>query len=278
MSSEGVFSFPLELEREIFETTALQHANTIPALLRVCRRVHVWVEPLLYRIVVNPHSTAPIIRPIQAKPADFLRMAVQHLFITPDATNAADIILRCSGIHSLFLDGILDAKSLDVLDQMGAIRRLNFTLPSSLSGWAEVTFARPTFQRLTHLELFEDSVDQFAHSWHHWSPLASLPALTHLCLSDSISSLILSDVVAECAQLAVIVAARWDTDGADRAQRFAETLTLTDSRLVVMAIESYTDDWKRGAEGRDDFWVRAENFVARKQKGEIPKTTFFLDG
>ncbi|KAJ7155214.1 hypothetical protein C8R46DRAFT_437716 [Mycena filopes] len=279
MGVDEVFGFPPELEREIFETAALQHASTIPALLRVCRRVHVWVEPLLYRILVIQRDSAPILASVQSKPSPFLRLAVRHLFISPRVADTANIILSCSDIHSLFLDGTFDAKLLDILDQM-RVRRLNLSLPSSLSGWPKATLTRPTFLRLTHLELFKTARSQSAHlSWHDWSPLASLPALTHLCLSGSISSHLLSDIVAECAQLLVVATAWWDmTEGAERASRFAQSLTFTDPRVVVMAIDNYTDDWKLGAEGGADFWVRAESFLARKRKGEIPPTIFFLDG
>ncbi|KAJ6472876.1 hypothetical protein C8R47DRAFT_1145659 [Mycena vitilis] len=43
--------FPLDLERDIFEFTALKYPSTIPHLLRVCRRVLAWVEPILYRVL-----------------------------------------------------------------------------------------------------------------------------------------------------------------------------------------------------------------------------------
>ncbi|KAJ7136582.1 hypothetical protein C8R44DRAFT_868718 [Mycena epipterygia] len=39
MTSDLLPSFPLELEREIFETAALQHPATVPSLLLVARRV-----------------------------------------------------------------------------------------------------------------------------------------------------------------------------------------------------------------------------------------------
>ncbi|KAJ7150639.1 hypothetical protein C8R46DRAFT_1305220 [Mycena filopes] len=269
--------FPLELEREIFETAALQDLDTIPTLLLVSRRVKTWVEPLLYRIVQIPTRFAPILSAIRVKPSSFLQMAVHHLFIPSQMTDAANIILSCSGIHSLFVDGTLDAKLLDVLDPLH-VQRLNFTLSSSV---APAPLTRSTFLRLTHLELYRDpntTETSVYLSWQYWSPLAFLPALTHLCLSEPQSALILSDVGAECAQLVVIVTACWDLPaGTERAHRFAQTLTLTDPRVVVMAIESYTDDWVLGAEGREDFWVRAENFVVRKRKGGIPETTFFLD-
>lgn len=35
--------FPPELEQEIFETTALMHPREIPTLLRVARRVLIWL-------------------------------------------------------------------------------------------------------------------------------------------------------------------------------------------------------------------------------------------
>ncbi|KAJ7150638.1 hypothetical protein C8R46DRAFT_496437 [Mycena filopes] len=274
MNSDAVFCFPLELEREIFETAALQNLDTIPTLLRVSRRVHVWVEPLLYRIVVIPDRTAPILPAVQAKPPPFLQLAVHHLFIQPQMAGAVDIIRSCSGIHSLFLDGRPDTNLLDILDRM-QLRRFNFTVPSSLSGWAEGIFTRPTFLRVTHLELFQDLPHGSAHlSWRHWSPLATLPALTHLCLAESQASLILPDVVAECAQLLIIVTAWWGL-GTYKPRVFAQTLTVTDPRVVVILIDSYIEDWKLGAAGGADFWVRAEIFVARKRRGEIPSKNHF---
>ncbi|KAJ7773688.1 hypothetical protein DFH07DRAFT_140294 [Mycena maculata] len=49
MSSEP--TLPPELEHKIFETAALLHRARIPTFLRVCHRVHVWLEPLLYRVL-----------------------------------------------------------------------------------------------------------------------------------------------------------------------------------------------------------------------------------
>jgi hypothetical protein len=36
-----------------------------------------------------------------------------------------------------------------------------------------------------------------------------------------------------------------------------------------MVVLDYKKDWETGARGGDDFWTRAEAFVARKRKGEI---------
>ncbi|KAJ7187409.1 hypothetical protein C8R46DRAFT_289384 [Mycena filopes] len=281
MSTYSVFHFPPELEREIFETAALQETNIIPTILRVCRRVHVWIEPLLYRVVVLPTRAISVFAAVKSKSPTFLQMAVRHLFIAPEMEDASKVLLSCSGVYSLFLDGRLPANLLDVLDSM-RVRRLNFTLPiSPLSGWADATLTRRAFLSLTHLELYQDSVDPSTDfSWPQWSPLASLPALTHLCLSESLSSHILPDLVAEGARLVVVVTAWWDgTASEEEAREFAEGLAVrrvTDPRVVVMTIDSYTEEWKLGAHGGDDFWVRAESFLAMKRKGEIPKNVFFF--
>ncbi|KAJ7185027.1 hypothetical protein C8R46DRAFT_470254 [Mycena filopes] len=276
MRVDEVFSFPLELEREIFETAALQDVRTIPTLLRVCRRVFVWVEPLLYRVVIIPSNTAPILHPVRSKPSTFLQMAVRHLFIGP---SKKDIIRSCSNTVSLFIDGRLNTNLLDVLDQTH-LQRLHFTLPRSLAGWASATLTRPAFLSLTHLELYQDDEDDDLEdvTWSQFSPIASLPSLTHLCLSEFISSPILSDLVAECPQLVVIVTVWWEgAFSVDAARSFAASRTLTDPRVVLMVVGSYIEDWKLGARGGADFWVRAETFVAMKRKGDIPKTTFLLD-
>ncbi|KAJ7110575.1 hypothetical protein C8R44DRAFT_985751 [Mycena epipterygia] len=66
-------SFPRELEREIVQITALTDASTIPPLLRVCHRVHIWVEPFLYRVILmnSEHTIAGIAAALDSKPSSF---------------------------------------------------------------------------------------------------------------------------------------------------------------------------------------------------------------
>ncbi|KAJ7808759.1 hypothetical protein B0H13DRAFT_2151097 [Mycena leptocephala] len=52
--SESVANEPRllpELEREIFDFAAVHYPTKLPDFLRVCRRVHWWLEPLLYRVL-----------------------------------------------------------------------------------------------------------------------------------------------------------------------------------------------------------------------------------
>ncbi|KAJ7224649.1 hypothetical protein GGX14DRAFT_557508 [Mycena pura] len=45
-------TLPAELERQVFELTALSRPVCIPRLMRVALRVKQWVEPLLYRTLI----------------------------------------------------------------------------------------------------------------------------------------------------------------------------------------------------------------------------------
>ncbi|KAJ7131271.1 hypothetical protein C8R44DRAFT_850069, partial [Mycena epipterygia] len=79
-------AFPPEREREIFEIAALLYPGAIPILLRVARRVLVWIEPLLYRVVyVNGHPpysdmAHALLRATTTKAPDFFHV-VRHLFV-----------------------------------------------------------------------------------------------------------------------------------------------------------------------------------------------------
>ncbi|KAJ7464163.1 hypothetical protein FB451DRAFT_1264775 [Mycena latifolia] len=114
-----------------------------------------------------------------------------------------------------------------------------------------------------------------ADSVESWAPLASLPALTHLCLSESMATALLSGVVATCPNL--LVALTMIDDLEDESALFVGTLqTITDPRVVVTSLTKYCDHWAAGARDSDDMWVHAEKFLARKRRGEIPSTRDLL--
>ncbi|KAJ7884140.1 hypothetical protein B0H14DRAFT_2700915, partial [Mycena olivaceomarginata] len=101
---EGL-ALPTELEREVFETAALMHPRTIPTLLRVAKRVLIWIEPFLYRVIRlnddNPHVYTALLRAIKAKPPDFFHDAIRHFAFVSGSDSAADakkILVLCTGI------------------------------------------------------------------------------------------------------------------------------------------------------------------------------------
>ncbi|KAJ7167003.1 hypothetical protein C8R46DRAFT_1351196 [Mycena filopes] len=271
--------FPLDIERELFETTANLYPKAIPTLLLVCHRVHVWIEPLLYTVIVSPREN-DILTAIQSKSPTFLCNAVRHVFLGNEAfdTGWRFLLPHCSRIVSLFLDvASLDvdvSQPLQFLDNT-TLQRLNINVPESDEArWAQLIL-RPTLSFLSHLELFAQN--DSTSGWDDWSPIASLPALTHLCMSNTLADAILVGAVAHCPRLVVVVACYWDGGEDQSASEFAARLTVNDPRLVVlMTLVEYKADWECGARGGEDFWVRAERFVARKRAKEIPIHEYLL--
>ncbi|KAK7058007.1 hypothetical protein R3P38DRAFT_2844018 [Favolaschia claudopus] len=275
--------FPPELEREIFEIAAWGDRSLIPPLLRVCRRVHQWIEPLLYRVlrIANSNSDSDVLRLLafHSKPAaNFLR----HVFMdynSPLKDRIADLLSRCNNIVSLFWDGDLPTEILPILDTM-KIQKMNIWVSDDVTEWPKLTLHRPMLHSVTHLELYSSASETESIAWEEgWANLASLPALTHLCLTDDLSDILLDSILEHCSNLDVVITAFWDPVFVNNAEVFAKKLTtsINDRRVVVIRVSDFRGDWESGAWGGDDFWTRSERFVAKKLKGEIESTQYFLD-
>ncbi|KAJ6505218.1 hypothetical protein C8R45DRAFT_972038 [Mycena sanguinolenta] len=274
-------SLPPELEREIFEATATIFPALIPTLLRVCQRVHVWIEPLLYRVLrisKTGMNSAKILSLVDSKTL-VLQTGVRHLYI-PTYHNDGSIALyknllaTCSRCINLSIDGPVDREFLGFLDKMRP-RMLAFTVPEMFLAPDLRGFTHRLFVSVTHLDIYHG--DEPELNWEHWSGLASLPALTHLALSHPISRGILSRVVAECRRLSVIVVPMFSWEQ-ESAVDFASNLGFSDARVVVMVLsKAYDVDWELGARGGDDFWVRAETFINLKRAGQIEAGCYLLD-
>ncbi|KAJ7628218.1 hypothetical protein DFH06DRAFT_1480621 [Mycena polygramma] len=282
--SANIELLPIDLEREIFETTAVQHPNSIPALLRVCHRVHTWVEPLLYRVLIIFEWDSPLVSAVASKSAAFLKAAVRHAYLHLDgsqkAVKVADLLSNCSQIINLVLSGDWGS---DILDSLHRMRPQKLDITTSLhnaSLWGILTFKRPFFLSVTHLSLFYLPRGPMREQWHDWALLAALPALTHLSLSRNLARDILHEALAECPRIVVGIAVIRGNYPYERrsAIEFARGLTVSDPRIVVMLIPHYSKDWEIGARGGADYWVRAEEFVARKrEQGETEPIHYFLD-
>ncbi|KAJ6531167.1 hypothetical protein B0H19DRAFT_471810 [Mycena capillaripes] len=225
------FSFPLDLEREIFETAAVRSRAMIPTLLRVCRRVHVWLEPLLYR-VVGADSRLPI-SAVESKPATFLQNAVRHFLYNKGSTLRSKewqktLLSNCPDITNLFIYGPLEPDLICLLDKMH-VQKLHLILPLESPVSA---LNHPLFQSVTHL---------FVYQYQNRHPPPPRHRMFRTC---------------------------------PRKHSFSNDA----ATAVVMVMSTVmVDDWKTGAEGGDDFWVRADAFLARKRKGEIESTCYLLD-
>ncbi|KAJ6458042.1 hypothetical protein C8R47DRAFT_1203298 [Mycena vitilis] len=282
--SASIEVLPPELEREIFEITAIQDPRSIPALLRVCRRVHTWVEPLLYRILIIFEWNSRLASALTSKPAAFLKAAVRHAYLHLDgsqkAVKVAEILSKCSGIINLVLGGDWDS---EILDSLHSMRPQKLDIATSLhnaSIWGILTFKHPFFLSVTHLSLFYQPRGSMQEQWCDWASLAALPALTHLSLSKNLARDILREALAECHNIVVVIAIIWGhyPHGRASAIEFAQGLTVSDLRIAVVLIPHYSKDWEIGARGGPDYWVRAEAFVARKlEQGGTEPINYFLD-
>jgi hypothetical protein len=95
-----------------------------------------------------------------------------------------------------------------------------------------------------------------------------MPALTHLCLNNNVPWDVIQTVLVECKKLDIL-ANIWDSDFSDRARERAQDVCVDDVRFVVGLYTDYLADWEAGARGRPNVWTKADDFVARKRRGEI---------
>ncbi|KAJ7464152.1 hypothetical protein FB451DRAFT_454654 [Mycena latifolia] len=200
---------------------------------------------------------------MESKPKSLFQTAVRHVFLCGDSSELPrykKFLEGCSGIINLYIDRSLDDDLLPALSIMHP-QKLALIATSPLQ------FGDPLFLSVTHLDIYVGYLDEM-DKWENWSHLSSLPALTHLSLSEELSNAILPRVVAECANLLLVLTL---------VSLRPEEPTVPDPRVVVTPLAEYRADWIKGAWGGDDMWARADEFLARKRRGEIPSTCFILE-
>ncbi|KAK7038471.1 hypothetical protein R3P38DRAFT_2906153 [Favolaschia claudopus] len=276
-------TFPPELEREIFETTAICYPDVILTLLLVCRRVHVWISPLLYRVLIitAPRSTE-VLAALESKPEIALDDAVRHIFLHDISRieDSATLLTRCTGVRSLsFGVANLTPEFLHSLRLMH-LRKLCIDVPyfAYRLGWSWNAFRHTNFSSLTHLAMFQESVWNEYPDWSELDGLDSLSSLTHLALCPALANWILHPVVKALPRVVLFVVCAWNRPKEFTFARYRLSVVEQDPRVVLMAMtRQHEEDWKRGSWGGDDFWVRAEMFLARKRAGDVEATCHLID-
>ncbi|KAH7903953.1 hypothetical protein BJ138DRAFT_1119885 [Hygrophoropsis aurantiaca] len=187
-----LWPLPPELEREIFILASDSPGNIFSYLL-VARRVHCWVEKLLYqKVTLSDDETAcRFSSALLLRPA-FAQVTVESLWLkgTVRVAAASEILRLCKGTTDLalwispFHEPAASDALLECLDSLPLVR---LSLPLSLicGSTSSVLAFLPAinlFSRLTHLELLDGWV-----LWGSAIGLASLPCLTHLSLRLSVS-------------------------------------------------------------------------------------------
>ncbi|KAJ7865394.1 hypothetical protein B0H13DRAFT_2562180 [Mycena leptocephala] len=278
-------AFPPEMEREIFETSALMHRRGIPSLLRVARRVLIWsslcfqnslwqlilnfrIEPLLYRVIrVTKDNEEAIFNAIRSKPADFLLNTVRHLYLNRANDVSRRILEVCTGVVNLALDG-RDPSLLPILANM-RLRRLSTFIHGLYDG--PVDLKHPLFTSITHLDLFDTQsvgLDEILVQ------ISTLPALTHLALDYEASRDVVETLLVECPNLELLLLLwAWN----DKQYLSAQIPHVHDVRFVIgQYVDDYWEDWEAGAWGQPYFWSLGDDFVARKRSKAIEATRYWL--
>ncbi|KAJ7607283.1 hypothetical protein DFH06DRAFT_1018613, partial [Mycena polygramma] len=263
------------LKRAVFETAALMHNGEIPTLLRVARRVLIWIEPLLYRVLrvsnLKASRVHALLKAIESKPADFFHKCVHHLsleYIT--MANALRILGVCTGVLDLALAGHLASPDiLPVLAPM-PLQRVS-TYLGVLFGGAN-NLAHPTFTCVTHLNAMDLDDDGETGIL---APLPALPALTHLALGRVVRPHAVQAFLQKRPHLELALSL-WLPSEQDDFES-AQVPHVLDVRFVTACCpRDYWANWEASAKGLPNLWSLGDDFVARKRRGEIEGTILAL--
>ncbi|KAJ7200057.1 hypothetical protein C8J57DRAFT_1736752 [Mycena rebaudengoi] len=278
MELGGVILHP-ELERVVFETAAFLYHTQIPTLLLVAQRIHRWLQPHLYRVLVSSkripswNRLPSIGDPLLPEQAALLQKHARHFFLHSPFM-VTEIFAVCTAVQSL--------ACYCRMDPLLFIPYLDRIRPQLLCVDTEGLFAGPPdfghslFSSITHLKLLDDDIS--AYSDESWMGLASLPSLTHLAFEyfSIVPARLLHMLLEEreILQMLILIVANKeflsDTDSP------VSALPTHDVRFIVAACSDYFGDWIRGAWGKADVWVRADNFIRLKRRGKVPRDVYFV--
>ncbi|KAJ7235603.1 hypothetical protein B0H12DRAFT_1327423 [Mycena haematopus] len=265
METESFVNLPAELERVIFELAAWQEPAMIKTLILVAKRVCIWIEPELYRVILcSGHgSVERLLQMMQSKPPEFLQKHVHHLALsTPIArSDVTRVLSTCTNIRDLALwTGITDPEMLSDMRNLSNLQHLSVNLFDLFGGHQQFQLPRLgelPFAHLTHLDVFSSMPEAL------WPLFGMLPRLTHLSFNDTYFPEIVQMALDMCATLQLLVVV-WTHSIDD--EPAVDTLEISDPRFCMVWCEMFEDDWKEGAQGGVDFWHRAE--IARQIRGE----------
>ncbi|KAJ7932124.1 hypothetical protein B0H13DRAFT_810119 [Mycena leptocephala] len=296
---------PEDLEREIFLLAASDTAcgssldqnwgapsrTSIPTLMRVAKRTHRWLEPVLYRILLlldYPDNTKFIQDRLKNKPPHIWRDGPRYLFLalgdeSPNVAVMKELLEKCTGIRDLNFNPPDDHPRLFLpqLDAMTGLRSLSTELQALFDdSILSINLSRPAFAGLTHLMLFDDlPACSEADGQHLAQQLALVPQLTNLALVGSVPQHTVLAILSACedTRLRILVNRRQDLCQWTVQMLYERELSdIQDARFVIMPFG--VGEWEDAARGmKDDFWAEAERFVDGKRRKQFPAERFWTD-
>ncbi|KAF7296364.1 Zn(2)-C6 fungal-type domain-containing protein [Mycena chlorophos] len=277
---------PPELEREIFEWTAVLHPWTIPHLLLTARRVHIWTEPLAYhtiRVDRSKRFTSFVDNALKGwKPPEFFAKHVRYIFVyvyvsipsnLEDACRAVSLCVnatRIAGAGSLVGPHLIPVIQPMRLERVALFLSHLLTYPD---GAEKLPLELPCFQTVTHLDVFDTLPLENDEAKFYIEKLVALPVLTHLSLNDVAPWEELKMLLAGCSCLKVLLI-QWSGRDEDEGKRQAAAAPpeFDDVRLVMTTFDIMED----AALDDSHLWTSAEEFIEEKSNGRISARTFWM--
>ncbi|KAJ7059492.1 hypothetical protein C8F01DRAFT_1295450 [Mycena amicta] len=250
---------PEDLEREILLLAASEDSKSIASLVRVAKRTQLWLDPLLYRVLLlleYSDGLAFIEDHLKRKPDSVWRDGPRHLYLSlgddERTVCALETLLRkYTEVEDLnfFLPAYQPRRFLAPLDEMMNLKRLHIQLERLFDGaLSSIDLSRPAFANLTHLVLFaqlEDCTESDAtHLAHHTNSPSSFPHPYR-------------DVPVDL---------RPDTRRLTVQTMYERELTgVTDVRFVIMPLVIWIREWEDAARGlKESFWTGAERYALQR--------------
>ncbi|KAJ7221459.1 hypothetical protein GGX14DRAFT_669809 [Mycena pura] len=208
------------------------------------------------------------------KPASFFENNVRHILLFHTSAwkkeDSYALLRLCPRIESFAYIALGDCSPnvlLPILMNMSHLQRWSGHLRYMSRKREAIDLRASFFRTVTHFDIFDD-LDGSTDSIRICADLATLPALTNLCLTKCAEPTIVRRLLEECPVLRILV----NLWCADQGQAVARNPGTVDPRYVVILLPVYAywkDHWQRGVRGGVDFWAAAESFVAQKRRGEI---------
>ncbi|KAF7369290.1 hypothetical protein MVEN_00256800 [Mycena venus] len=248
-------AFPLELEQEIFTTAALMRSPHFFAL-----RTAYWF------------GSSPCSKSLAFRHDNIRNVFWWNLY---RGERMLALLSTCTGVQNLALRWLVPSM-LPYLRKL-QLRRLTLSQGSYYEPEGHFTVTQlsqtePFFATLTHLHIHHvyGGYSTFDFQW-----LAGLPSLTHLCIENVGDNRRLLEFLQGCERLQVLVlcAFTWSMPTLD-AGPWKDDWRVVILRLDVDNRDHHIRDWKLGAAGGRDFWVRAEEFLAKKLNDKNITTQF----
>ncbi|TFK66911.1 hypothetical protein BDN72DRAFT_880010 [Pluteus cervinus] len=265
MSTDPIF--PEDVEREIFETMARLHPDEAPFLVRVAKRVHIWVEAVLFKVVMTYQS----LRSPPGITVDSFKRNTRHLHHL--LIGAVDVPLNREILHSLPLCTEIEDLAVWTDDLKGVIEHCETLRPRRVSMAIVTLFGHPGFgdahlgffSRLTHFEVVD-----VASNWEDFSDVSKIPELTHLSLMVTCSDRVIRGVLRECRKLKILaLVQQYYVEGNAPCVHDPVKWEEEDDRVVSFLCD-FEADWEAFARGGDCMWTMAEGIVANRIKERQP--------